>query len=117
MQTRVVIFSNHQLLAEGVVSRLHEYLPRLEVTIIDSQQPDSLAHIVAIEPSVLILDVTDTEAVRLCSLSKLLLLLPTVKILRLDPQQDEIQVVTMQKHPAHNVHDLVALIEQVPESS
>ena len=114
METRVVIFSSHQLLAEGVASRLHQYLPQLELTFVDSRQPDSLAQVKAVQPSVLILDVSDTEAARLCSLSQLLLLLPTVKVFRLDPQQDQIQVVTLEKHPAQNVHDLVTLIEEGP---
>jgi DNA-binding NarL/FixJ family response regulator len=117
VQTRVVIFSSHQLLAEGVASRLHQYLPQLELTFVDSRQPDSLAQIKAVQPSVLIIDVSDTEAARLCSLSELLLLLPMVKVFRLDPHQDQIQVVTLEKHPAQNVHDLVELIEKGPAPS
>ena len=111
MQKYVVILSSQSLLAEGVASRLRQYLNHTELEIVDPRQADAMLNIINIQPSILLLDITDAEAVRICSLSKLLLSLPELKIIRLDPQHEQIQVVTSEQHPAVNVHDLIEIIE------
>lgn len=71
-----------------------------------------MAQIIAAQPSIVILDVADAEATRLCSLSELLLLLPTLKVIRLDPRREEIQVVTSEQLSAFDVRDLVEVIKR-----
>lgn len=112
MQTRIVILSGHSLFAEGVASRLQQYLQQVELAIVDSRRPDLMAQITAAQPSILILDITDAESMRVCSLSQLLHLLPTLKIIRLDPQEDQIQVVSSEQRPVAKVRDLAEFIEQ-----
>jgi hypothetical protein len=70
-----------------------------------------MAQIIALQPSTVILDVTNSEITQLCSLSKLLASLARLKIIRLDLQQKQIQVVTSEQRPAADVHDLVEVIE------
>lgn len=111
MQTYVVILSSQSLFAEGVVSRLRQYLQHTEFEIVDPRQSDAMLRIVTIQPSIVFLDITDNEAARLCSLSKLLFSLPKLKIIRLDPQHGQIQVVTSEQRPAVNVRDLIEIIE------
>ncbi len=112
MQTRVVILSGHSLFAEGVANRLRQYLQQVELEIVDPRQPDVMLQVAAARPSIVILDMTDTVVTRFCSLSKLLRSLPALKVIRLDPQQEQIQIVTSEQRSAVEVHDLVEVIEQ-----
>jgi hypothetical protein len=111
VQAYVVILSAQSLFAEGVASRLRQYLHHTELKIVDPRQSDAMAQIIAVQPAFVLLDVTDSEATRLCSLSKLLLSLPALKIIRLDPRNGQIQVVTSEQRPAVEVRDLIEVIE------
>ncbi len=117
MQERVVVLSTQSLFAEGIANRLQQHLRQVEFKIVDPRQPDTMAQIIAIQPSIVFLDVTDLEAVRYCSLSKLLLSLPKLKVIRLNPQQGQIQVVTSEQHRVTEVRDLVDVIESSAVSS
>ncbi len=110
-QINVVILSGHLLFAEGVASRLRQYLQHVELEIVDPQQPDVMTQITTAKPTVVILDSTDSETTRRCSLSELLHLLPAIKVIRLYPRQEQIQVVTSEQRPAVEVRDLIEVIE------
>ncbi len=113
MPVYVVILSAQSLFAEGIVSRLRQYLHHTEtkLEIVDPREPDAMAQIITTQPSVVFLDMSDAEAIRLCSLSKLFHSVPQLKIIRLDPQHEQIQVVTSEQHPAVRVRDLIEVIE------
>jgi DNA-binding NarL/FixJ family response regulator len=110
VRTRVVILSGQSLFAEGIASRLRQCLESVELEIVDPRRPDATAQISAAEASIVILDVTDPGVTQFCSLSELLLSLPRIKIICLDPQQEQIQVVTSEQHPAVEVRDLTEAI-------
>jgi DNA-binding NarL/FixJ family response regulator len=112
MQARIVILSGQSLFAEGLASRLRQYLGPAEIQIVDPLQPDVLAQVAAAQPSAVILDGTDAEVTQLCSLGGLLLALPDLKIIVLDPREDQAQVVTSERHLAASVRDLALVIEQ-----
>lgn len=112
MRTRIVILSSHSLFAEGVANRLRQYLQQVELEIVDPQQRDIVTQITTAQPSIVILDITDTEVTRFFSLSELLLSLPALKVIHLDPHHEKIQVVTSEQRSAVEVHDLVEVIEQ-----
>lgn len=111
MQPHLVILSAQPLFAEGVASRLRQYLQHTELEIVDPRKPEAMTRIVAVQPDIILLDVTDTEATNFCSLSKIWLSLPALKIIRLDPQHGQIQVVTSEQRPAVEVRDLIEVIE------
>jgi acyl-CoA synthetase (AMP-forming)/AMP-acid ligase II len=112
VQTSVVILSGHSLFAEGVASRLRQHLQRVELKVVDPRQTDAMAQIVAARPSTVILDVFDPEATQIFSLSKLLLLFPALKVIRLDSQQQKIQVVTSEQRWVDEIGELIDMIEQ-----
>jgi DNA-binding NarL/FixJ family response regulator len=112
MQTRVVILSAHSLFAEGIARRLQEYLQLAKLEIVDPRHLDAMAQISAARPSIVILDVTDSKVTQFCPLSNLLLSFPELRVICLDPQQDQIQVVTGEKRKAVEVRDLAEVIEQ-----
>jgi len=111
--TSVVILSGRSLFAEGIARRLGQYLDFVQLEIVDPRRQDVMAWLQASQPSVVILDATDAEVTQLCPLTRLLLSIPQLRVICLDPQRDEIQVVTGETRKAVEVRDLVAVIEQV----
>jgi len=109
--TRIVILSGQSLFAEGIASRLRQYLQLVKLEIVNPQGPDPMGQIAAARPSIAILDVTDSGVTQSHSLSKLLLSFPELKIICLDPQQEQIQVVTSEQRAVVEVRDLVEVIE------
>ncbi len=110
-QIHVVILSSHSLFAEGVANRLRQYLQQVELEIVDSQQPDVMTQLVTSQPSIVILDISDPGVIQRCSLSKLLLSVPDLKVIRLDLEHEQAQVVTSQQRPAALVRDLAQVID------
>jgi len=109
--TRVVILSSHSLFAEGVASRLRQHSGHVDLQHVDVRQPNALARVFDAQPSVVILDATDPDIDRQCPLGVMFQSLPALKVIRLDPQQDHVQVVTSEQRLAGEVRDLVDLIE------
>ena len=107
---RVVILSGQSLFTEGVASRLRNHLSQLELVVIDPRGTDAIEQITVSQPSSVIMDASDTEVSELCPLNDILMAVPTVKVLRLDPQQEQIQVVTSEQKVAGQVRDLVDVI-------
>jgi hypothetical protein len=60
-----------------------------------------------------ILDATDPEIVQLCLLSRLQLALPGLKLICLNPQREQIQVMTSEQHPADQICDLIEVMEAI----
>jgi anti-anti-sigma regulatory factor len=95
---------------EGVATRLRQHLAEQDVVTVDARQADVLKSVVAAQPSVVILDATDVEAAQACSVGDLLKALPSLKIVRLDPQQKQIQVVVSEQRVVDEVRDLIDVI-------
>ena len=111
-----MILSGRSLFAEGIARRLRQYLQPVALEILDPRQADILARIRSAQPSVVILDATDSEVTHLCPLSSLLLSVPELKIICLDPQRDQLQIVTGEKRNAMKVRDLADVIRQSTRS-
>ena len=107
----VVILSTRSLFVEGVASRLKQHLPEEAVIVVDARQINALEQVVIAQPTSVILDATEAEATRNCPLSKMLNALPLLKIIRLDPQQDKIQVVTSEQRSVEQVSGLIEVIQ------
>ncbi len=110
IQTHVIILSNHSLFAEGIASRLRQYLQLVQLEIIAPRRLDAMSRIVAIQPSVVILDDTDPEIAQYCPLDKLLRLLPKLKVIILGLQQEHIRVLDSEQRMVTQVHDLAKVI-------
>lgn len=112
MQTNIVILSGHSLFAEGIARRLRQYLQLVDLQILDPRRADVMTQISAVRPSILILDVTDSKVAQHCPLGRLLFSFPEITVICLDPQQNQIQVVTGEKRKVDEVRDLAEVIEQ-----
>jgi hypothetical protein len=108
---RVVILSTRSLFVEGVANRLKQHLPEERVKVVDARQTDALEQVIAAQPTSVILDATDAEATKNCPLGKMLNALPLLKVIRLDPQKDKIQVVVSEQRVVEQVSDLIEVIK------
>jgi DNA-binding NarL/FixJ family response regulator len=112
LNIHVIILTTHSLFAEGVACRLKNFSERVQITVVDPRQPDVIDHIMKTEPEALILDVHDAQADHVCSMITNLSKLSRLKIIRLDAQHDQIQVITSRKFLAGEVQDLIDIIEE-----
>ena len=106
-----VILSGRSLFAAGVASRLQQYLPEVDLKIVDLRQADAAGQLATVRPAAIILDVTDPEIIQLLPLTRLLQLYPSLKVIHLDPHQPEIQVITSEQYRATEVRDLIEMIQ------
>jgi hypothetical protein len=71
-----------------------------------------LSKIVSLKPTTVILEAVDTGTSNTIPLSKLLKSLPEVTVIRLDPQQSQVQVVTSEERMLGEVKDLIEVIQE-----
>ena len=110
LQPRVIVLSGQSLFAEGIAARLSAQLGQQLVTI-NVREPAALQRVIQANPVAVILDATDGDVARACPLSGLLDALPGLKIIRLNSENDQIQVVSSQQRQAWQMQDLVKFIE------
>lgn len=109
--TSVVILSGHTLFAEGVAARLRQHADRIDVHVVGTDQEDVFEKVVDAAPQAVILDTSDPEAARRCSLTQLFQALPAVRVVRLDIERDQIQLVTSEQRVATDVTGLIDVIQ------
>ena len=106
----VVILSGLSLFAEGAASSLRQSAESLEVTVIDPREPRVLAQIAELAPATVLLDTTDTTLGEQCSITALLNVIPDLCIIRLDPMNEQIQVVIGECRKATSISELIDVI-------
>ncbi len=110
-RTSVVILSGHTLFVEGVATRLGKQTDRVKLHVVDSAQANALEQVASVRPGAVILDATDPDATRNCPLSRLFQVLPAVRVIRLDPESNQIQVVTSEQRQAADITELIDVIQ------
>ena len=109
-QTRIIVFSSHNIYTEGVVSRLSQHPESGDIHFIDAQKKSFVAQVVDLKPDIVILDETEEGEAPCCYLCDLLAQLPTVTIIRLKVQNKDVQVISSSAHMLDGVADLIDLI-------
>lgn len=79
--------------------------------VVDARRDDALAEVIAAQPGAVIFDASDPAAEHICQLGRLLEALPMVTIVRLDSQQDQVQVVTSAQRTMSQVQELIDVIK------
>jgi DNA-binding NarL/FixJ family response regulator len=114
---RVVVISDRSLFAEGVASRLMQFRDRVDVRLVDPGDENYLEQVAKLQPTAVIIDARDVQVTQCCLLCDLLLSLPTITILRLSADHQDIQVVTSVQQQFDTVRDLMHIIAQLPAGS
>jgi hypothetical protein len=109
-KAQVVILSGKSLFAEGIASRLKEFPQRVEISILDPREGDTISRVGRDHPAAVIIDASEPKTDTYCLLCELLINNPGLKVIRLDPEQSVVQIVTSTHLKASDVSDLVELI-------
>jgi hypothetical protein len=98
-RTRVLVLTAHSLFTEGVANRLGQESERIDLHVVDSSDADAVSKMME-----------DAPAVECASPLVELLGKREVKVIRLDPGRDEVQVVTSERRSLEDPKDLLGLV-------
>ena len=110
MSESVIVISNRNIFAEGVVNRLRQQIPVNKIHFVNWEDYDYKQQVIEINPSVIMVDSSDDEDPEWCLLSELLNNFPSITIVRLKLQEEDVQVITSSSEVVTNVQDLIDLI-------
>ena len=82
----------------------------MNVKVVDPEGPECFAIISALHPSIIILDASDVITSEMCPLNRLFEVVPDLKVIHLDSQQERVQVVTSEQQAAAGVADLIRML-------
>ncbi len=108
-RTRVLVLTAHSLFTEGVANRLGQELERIDLHVVDSSDADAVSKMMEDAPAVVLFEAHD-ENVECASPLVELLGKREVKVIRLDPGRDEVQVVTSERRSLEDPKDLLGLV-------
>lgn len=104
------MLSTPSLLTEGVATRLGQHLDQVELQVVDSREADALARTIAANPEVVLFEARDGNVESPCPLVDLLAAAPVVRLIRLDPSEDQVQLLTSERRTVAEPMDLISLV-------
>jgi DNA-binding NarL/FixJ family response regulator len=110
-KAQVVILSGQTLFAEGIASRLQQFPQKVAVSILNPEGMQTLERISQAQPAAVIIEASEPRDDTLCSLCTLLTTIPGLKVIRLDPEHSDVQIITSTHLRAADVRDLVELLD------
>jgi len=105
----VVVLRGGSLFTEGVTRRLQDHLDKFDLKVVDARRCDAIAQIVAAQPTAVILDDSD-PSLEEDSIKQLLVALPCLKVVCLNPALAQVQVIQWEQQQASEVRDLVRVL-------
>jgi hypothetical protein len=105
-----IVFLSHSIFVEGVVNRLGQHHPYLEVHFIDPFQESYIDRILGIKPTMAVIDSEQGKGDKSCVLCNLLEAFPEITILRLKAQERDVQVISSSSYVVDNVQGLIDLL-------
>ncbi len=107
---RVVILTGHSLFADGAASRMRQHARDVEIRVIDPATGDVLHMLREFKPAAAILDAQDPELRKSLPIQDLLRTVPDLRVILLDSQQEDLQILTGEYRRAGKMEDLLDLI-------
>jgi hypothetical protein len=98
------------LLSEGIAARLGQHLDQLDLEVVDTSDAEGVARAVASRPQVVLFEARDTHIESPCPLSELLAAASPVRLIRLDADHDQIQLVTSEVRDVSRPGELLSLV-------
>jgi hypothetical protein len=98
------------LFTQGIATRLGQHADQIELTVVDSRDADALARAMATRPEVVLFEARDVNVERPCPLRELIDAAPLVRLIRLDPSQDRVRVVTSEQRMVSEPIDLIGMV-------
>jgi hypothetical protein len=107
----IVILSSGSVFAESIASRLRQQLAASNLHTINSRQADTLQQVIAAQPVLVIAEKADNRLEQVCPLNSLLAAFPKLTVIRLDAQQERMQVVTSEHRSSSGMSGLMTAIQ------
>ena len=115
MHDRVLILSGHTLFTEGLISRLKKYCDLFDFQVVDSRRPDVVDQIIALRPSVVIMDGSSPEIQITTLLMDLISSIPALQVINLDSQSARVRVIRWGSKTVSGVEELLEEIKTYEE--
>jgi len=112
MGARVVLLSKQTLLAEGIMTLLQQHVEGVEFLIIEGSHAEALTQVAVDCPLVIFLDDGTLPNFGSTTLGRLLQIIPTVRVIRLDTHSEQAQIIDCELRSIVGSSDLVDLINQ-----
>jgi hypothetical protein len=106
---RVLVLTAHSLFTEGVANRLGQESELIDLEVVDSRDADAVSRVLADAPPVVLFEARD-DNVECASPLVELLSRDRVKVIRLDPSCDQVQVLTGERHGLQDPKDLIGMV-------
>jgi hypothetical protein len=107
---RVLVLTAHSLFTEGVANRLGQEVNGIDLQVVDSRDAAAVSRFLDDAPDVIVFEARD-ENVECVSPLVEFLGKHEVRVLRLDPERDEVQVVTSARRDLQDPRDLLGLVK------
>ena len=108
-RTRVLVLTAHSLFTEGVANRLGQESERIDLEVVDSSDAAAVSKVMQDTPTVVLFEAHDVNVECVSPLVELLGK-SEVRVIRLDPVRDEVQVVTSHRRSLEEPKDLIDLV-------
>lgn len=92
---------------EGVASRLGDHADRIQLVTVSPQEEDLIGRLVAVQPDAIILDASDPDGGGACPMMEMLRRIPEARIILLDTERSDFQVIRSQRRPIDSTEALV----------
>ena len=109
----IAILSDQSLLTQGIISRLHNSAPTLNVKMVELGQPAVVEKLLAIQPDVVILESKELSNNSFCPLNHLFAALPHLVVMEVNIVSSVIQIIRSNQYAASGIGDMLTMLQDV----
>jgi hypothetical protein len=106
----VLILAAPSLFSEGIAARLGQHPDQIDLSIVDSRDPQALVKSAQTRPEVVLFEANDRNVEGGCPLAQLMASDEPVRLIRLDPSHDQVYVVTSERVNVSEPLDLINMV-------
>ena len=111
MMMNVSILSDQSLLTQGIISRLNNSVPALNIQTIEIGQADAVDQLVNSQPDVVILESKELSNSTVFPLNRLFSVLPHLVLIEVNIETSDIQVIRSNQYAASGITDMLDMLQ------
>lgn len=108
----VAVLMGQSLLAQGIVSRLRQSAPALEVAVVDIDLPDVFERLAAIQPRTLIVEADAMANSPYCTFDSLFEVFPNLTVIAVRLDTPKMQLIQSGQVDSSGFGDLLQILER-----
>jgi len=109
---KVAVLMGQSLLAQGIISRLHQSASALEVEAVDIDRPDVCERLAAIQPQILIVEADAMADSPYCTFDSLFKAFPTLTVIEVRLDTPKMQLIQSGQVESSGFGDLLQILER-----